>query len=134
MGFLVGSGFEGFPLPFWPGGGGGVRGCGGPPAPAALPPTPGTPPATELTPPERVVGRRTEECIRAGVLLGAAEAVDGLVRRIKAEWPNGRTPYVIATGGLASLVAPLARAIEAVHPDLTLAGLRIAATALGLKW
>src|SRR5882762_4077354 len=91
-------------------------------------------PATELTPPERVIGRRTEECIRAGVLLGAAEAVDGLVRRIKAEWPNGRTPYVIATGGLASLVAPLARAIEAVHPDLTLAGLRIAATALGLKW
>src|SRR6266581_3250153 len=91
-------------------------------------------PATELTPPERVIGRRTEECIRAGVLLGAAEAVDGLVRRIKAEWPNGRTPYVIATGGLASLVAPLARAIEAVHPDLTLAGLRIAATTLGLKW
>ncbi|PYO30881.1 MAG: type III pantothenate kinase [Gemmatimonadetes bacterium] len=91
-------------------------------------------PATELTPPERVIGRRTEECIRAGVLLGAAEAVDGLVRRIKAEWPNGRTPHVIATGGLASLVAPLARAIEAVHPDLTLAGLRIAATALGLKW
>src|SRR6266576_356350 len=91
-------------------------------------------PATELTPPERVIGRRTEECIRAGVLLGAAEAVDGLVRRIKAEWPNGGTPYVIATGGLASLVAPLARAIEAVHPDLTLAGLRIAATALGLKW
>src|SRR6266513_3651035 len=49
-------------------------------------------PATELTPPERVIGRRTEECIRAGVLLGAAEAVDGLVRRIKAEWPNGGTP------------------------------------------
>src|SRR5438309_885911 len=91
-------------------------------------------PATELTPPERVIGRRTEDCIRSGVLLGAAEAVDGLVRRIKAEWPNGKAPHVIATGGLASLVAPLARAIEAVHPDLTLAGLRIAATALGLKW
>jgi len=91
-------------------------------------------PATELTPPEHVIGRRTEDCIRAGVLLGAAEAVDGIVRRIKAEWPNGNTPQVIATGGLASLVAPLARAIESVHPDLTLAGLRIAATALGLQW
>src|SRR5216117_2371738 len=91
-------------------------------------------PATELTPPEHVIGRRTEDCIRAGVLLGAAEAVDGIVRRIKGEWPNGNTPQVIATGGLASLVAPLARAIESVHPDLTLAGLRIAATALGLQW
>src|SRR5438874_7479159 len=40
-------------------------------------------PATELTPPEHVIGRRTEDCIRAGVLLGAAEAVDGIVRRIK---------------------------------------------------
>jgi len=60
--------------------------------------------------------------------------VDGLVRRIKAEWPNGKAPHVIATGGLASLVAPLAREIEAVHPDLTLTGLRIAAGALGLKW
>src|SRR2546428_2066333 len=91
-------------------------------------------PATGLTPPAHVIGRRTEDCIRAGVLLGAAERVDGIVRRIKAEWPNGNTPQVIATGGLASLVAPLARAIESVHPDLTLAGLRIAATALGLQW
>src|SRR5439155_1214638 len=63
-----------------------------------------------------------------------ADAVDGIVRRIKAEWPNGTTPQVIATGGLASLVVPLAHEIESVHPDLTLTGLRIAATALGLKW
>ena len=63
-----------------------------------------------------------------------ADAVDGIVRRIKAEWPNGKTPRVIATGGLASLVTPLVREIESVHPDLTLTGLRIAATALGLKW
>jgi type III pantothenate kinase len=91
-------------------------------------------PATELTPPTRVIGRRTEEAIRAGVLLGTADAVDGIVRRIKAEWPNGTTPQVIATGGLASLVAPLAREIESVNPDLTLTGLRLAASALGLKW
>jgi type III pantothenate kinase len=91
-------------------------------------------PATDLAPPTRAIGRRTEEAIRAGVLLGTADAVDGLVRRIKAEWPNGTAPHVIATGGLASLVAPLAREIEAVHPDLTLTGLRIAAGALGLKW
>ena len=91
-------------------------------------------PATELTPPSRTIGRRTEEAIRSGVLLGTADAVDGIVRRIKAEWPNGKTPRVIATGGLASLVTPLVREIESVHPDLTLTGHRIAATALGLKW
>src|SRR5256712_5496301 len=91
-------------------------------------------PATELTPPSRTIGRRTEEAIRSGVLLGTADAVDGIVRRIKAEWPNATTPQVIATGGLASLVVPLAHEIESVHPDLTLTGLRIAATALGLKW
>jgi type III pantothenate kinase len=91
-------------------------------------------PATELTPPARVIGRRTEDCIRAGVLFGAAEAVDGLVRRIKAEWPGGAPPRVVATGGLARQLAPLCREIEEVHPDLTLVGLRIAAVALGLVW
>jgi type III pantothenate kinase len=91
-------------------------------------------PATDLAPPTRAIGRRTEEAIRAGVLLGTADAVDGIVRRIKAEWPNGATPQVIATGGLADLVVPLVHEIESVHPDLTLTGLRIAATALGLRW
>ncbi len=91
-------------------------------------------PATELTPPQRVIGRRTEDCIRAGVLWGATEAVDGLVRRIKAEWPGKTTPHTIATGGLAGLVAPLSKEIESLHPDLTLVGLRLAATALGLTW
>jgi len=91
-------------------------------------------PATELTPPTHAIGRRTEDCIRAGVLWGAADAVDGLVRRIKAEWPSKTRPVVVGTGGLAGLVAPLCREIESVHPDLTLVGLRIAATALGLKW
>jgi type III pantothenate kinase len=91
-------------------------------------------PATELTPPARVIGRRTEDCIRAGVLWGTADAVDGLVRRIKAEWPRGKTPKTVATGGLAGLVAPLTKEIESVHPDLTLVGLRLAAAALGLAW
>src|ERR1700694_246221 len=92
-------------------------------------------PATELLPPTHAIGRRTEDCIRVGVLWGTADAVDGLVRRIKAEWPNPKTPpHTIATGGLASLVSPLCKEIEAVHPDLTLIGLRIAAAALGLKW
>jgi type III pantothenate kinase len=94
-------------------------------------------PATELRAPERVIGRRTEECIQAGVLFGAADAVDGMVARIREEWPAGgseATPRVVATGGLALVVAPLCRSIERVDRDLTLRGLRSAAGHLGLAW
>lgn len=91
-------------------------------------------PATELLPPTHAIGRRTEDCIRVGVLWGTADAVDGLVRRIKAEWPTQKQPMVVATGGLATLVAPLCKELGSVHSDLTLIGLRIAAAALGLKW
>lgn len=91
-------------------------------------------PATELRPPDRVIGRRTEDCIRSGVLFGAAEATDGIVRRIKAEWPRGAKPLVVGTGGLVSLVAPLSREIDQVERDLTLQGLRIAARHLGVVW
>lgn len=91
-------------------------------------------PATELEAPGRVIGRRTEECIRAGVLYGAAEAVDGIVRRIRAEWPGGGMPRSVATGGLAQLVAPLCQGIDEVNGELTLDGLRIAARHLGLNW
>ncbi len=91
-------------------------------------------PATELRAPTRVIGRRTEECIQAGVLFGAADAVDGMVRRITAEWPDGKRPRVVATGGLAPIIAPLSSTIEVTDPDLTLRGLRIAAGHIGLEW
>ncbi|HEX6050196.1 MAG TPA: type III pantothenate kinase, partial [Gemmatimonadaceae bacterium] len=83
-------------------------------------------PATEIVPPARVIGRRTEECIRAGVVLGNAEAIDGLVGRIKAEWPNGAVPLVVATGGLAATFQPFCREFDLIEPYLTLQGLRIA--------
>jgi type III pantothenate kinase len=89
-------------------------------------------PATELTPPDRAIGRRTEECIQAGVLFGAADAADGMLRRIFREWPNVTPPKVVATGGLAAIVAPHTELIHDVNPDLTLVGLRIAARHLGL--
>ena len=83
-------------------------------------------PATEIVPPVRVIGRRTEECIRSGVVLGSAEAIDGLVRRIKAEWPGKAVPIVVATGGLATTFQPFCREFNLVEPHLTLTGLRIA--------
>jgi type III pantothenate kinase len=91
-------------------------------------------PATELRAPARVIGRRTEECIQAGVLYGTVDAVDGLVRRIREEWPGGRRPGVVATGGLAAIIAPLSSTIERTDPDLTLHGLRLAAKYLGMEW
>lgn len=83
-------------------------------------------PSTELMLPKHVIGRRTEECIRAGVMYGAADSIDGLVRRIKAEWPNKAAPTVIATGGLAETFQPLCREFNQVDPYLTLRGLEIA--------
>ena len=83
-------------------------------------------PATELVAPRKVIGTRTEECIRAGVIFGAADSLDGIVRRIKGEWPRKQVPKVIATGGLASVIKPYCEQIELVEPDLTLQGLRMA--------
>ena len=91
-------------------------------------------PATELRAPPHVIGRRTEECIQSGVLYGTADAVDGIVHRIREEWPNRPAPGVVATGGLASVIAPLTKTIERTDPQLTLQGLRIAAGHLGLRW
>ena len=83
-------------------------------------------PATELIPPARVIGRRTEECIRAGIVFGAADSIDGIVRRIKGEWPTDSVPFVVATGGLAETLKPYCRELERVEPFLTLHGLRMA--------
>ncbi|MGA8030869.1 MAG: pantothenate kinase, partial [Casimicrobiaceae bacterium] len=68
----------------------------------------------------------TETNIRAGVMFGAADAIDGLVARIKAEWPNGETPIVIATGGVAEAFRNLCRSFDIVDPYLTLTGLNLA--------
>lgn len=83
-------------------------------------------PATELVAPLQVIGKRTEECIRAGVLYGASEAIDGIVRRIKRDWPKPGTPLVVATGGLAETLEPHCAEFDRVEPFLTLIGLRLA--------
>jgi type III pantothenate kinase len=82
--------------------------------------------ATELVAPAKVIGTRTDECIRSGVVYGAADAVDGIVRRIKGEWPRPAVPKVVATGGLAALIQPHCVEIELAEPDLTLLGLCMA--------
>ena len=83
-------------------------------------------PATELVVPANVIGRRTEDCIRAGVMFGQADAIDGIVRRIKQSWPRPQKPTVVATGGLAETFVTLCREFDRVEPHLTLRGLQLA--------
>lgn len=74
-------------------------------------------------PPESVIGRDTIDSIKSGLMHGNAALVDGMVARMKKEM--GTTPRVIATGGLAVLIAELTGSIEIVDNNLTLEGLRI---------
>ena len=77
----------------------------------------------ELRRPPRAIGRNTEENIQAGVVFGAVGQVDGVVTRILKELKGGRAK-VIATGGLAEVVARDSATIQIVDPELTLKGLR----------
>lgn len=79
--------------------------------------------ATELVRPKKVIGTRTDECIRSGVLYGAADSIDGLVSRIKGEWK--KDAVVIATGGLAPQLEEFCRSFDEVDPYLTLKGVRM---------
>jgi type III pantothenate kinase len=73
--------------------------------------------------PEKVIGDDTIESIKSGIIYGNAAMVDGMVARMKAEM--GTEPTIIATGGLAPLIAEVSLAIETVDQSLTLDGLRI---------
>jgi type III pantothenate kinase len=77
----------------------------------------------ELVEPPRVLGRNTAHALQSGAVHGSASLVDGLIERLEAEL--GFSCEVIATGGLASVIAKHSRKIGRVEPDLTLEGLRI---------
>ena len=74
-------------------------------------------------PPQAAIGRDTVSSMQSGIIFGYAGLVDGLVSRIKKEMDGPVT--VIATGGLAPLMAGVCSEISAVEPDLTLLGLRL---------
>ncbi|WP_169090017.1 type III pantothenate kinase [Paenibacillus sp. PL91] len=80
-------------------------------------------PRIELVRPKSVIGRNPVTSMQAGIIFGYAGQVDGIVNRIRAEF--GVNPRVIATGGLAELIAAESETIEEVDPLLTLEGLRI---------
>jgi type III pantothenate kinase len=82
-------------------------------------------PRVDFVQPDRVIGRRTESALRSGIFFAAVDAIDGIVRRIKREWQRPDA-YVIATGGLANVIAPHCQTVDKSEPFLTLYGLEIA--------
>jgi len=81
-------------------------------------------PRVEPARPRKVVGRNTVHSIQSGLYFGYVDMVDGICRRVRAEIgaPDAR---VLATGGLASLIARGSSTIDEVVEDLTLLGLRL---------
>ncbi|HVN89953.1 MAG TPA: type III pantothenate kinase [Candidatus Binataceae bacterium] len=77
----------------------------------------------ELVRPRDVIGRTTVAAIQSGLIFGYTALVDGLVERIIRE--RGEKTRVIATGGLAELIAPESSTIEDIDEFLTLKGLRL---------
>jgi len=80
-------------------------------------------PRIELAVPKKVIGKNTVAAMQSGVLFGFVALVEGMVGRIKEEL--GEEAKVIATGGLAEVIAREASAIQVVSPNLTLEGLRL---------
>lgn len=80
-------------------------------------------PQVEVARPRSAIGRNTVAAIQAGLYFGYVGLVNEILHRIIQEL--GERPRVVATGGLAELIAPDIPAIERVVPDITLQGLRI---------
>lgn len=80
-------------------------------------------PRIEVVQAEKVICRNTVESMQAGVFYGFVGQVDGIVTRMRREL--GCKARVVATGGLAVIVAPATDAIDVVEPMLTLEGLKI---------
>ena len=80
-------------------------------------------PRIEIVKPKEIVGRNTVNSIQAGIFYGYVGLVDGIVKRIQKD--QNVQAKVVATGGLAPLVASECSTISAVDDFLTLEGLRI---------
>jgi type III pantothenate kinase len=84
-------------------------------------------PKLSLREPDRAIGKTTRGAMMSGAIFGYRGLVREILLRIKRENFPRRKPRVVATGGYARLIARKLPEIEAVHPNLTLEGLRIIA-------
>ena len=77
----------------------------------------------ELVRPKQAIGRNTVNSMQSGIIYGYAGLIEGLIARFKQELDG--EAKVVATGGLAGVIAEESAAFDFVDPDLTLRGLRI---------
>lgn len=84
-------------------------------------------PRVELEVPRSIICKNTITSMQAGILYGYIGQVEYIVNKMKSEMKrkSSREPIVIATGGLAKLIAKETRVIDKVESDLTLEGLKI---------
>ncbi|KRF63716.1 MULTISPECIES: type III pantothenate kinase [Peribacillus] len=80
-------------------------------------------PRIEINRPDGIIGKNTVSAMQSGILYGYVGQVEGIVNRIKAQ--SNLEPTVIATGGLATLIANESTVIDVVEPFLTLKGLQL---------
>ena len=80
-------------------------------------------PGISLDKPQRAIGKNTRDCMRSGIMLGAAAMLDGLLDRMEQEL--GAPVRVVATGGIARFVLPLCRREIIYDGSLMLKGLRL---------
>ena len=78
-------------------------------------------PGIQLDRPKRIIGKNTVECMRSGIMYGAAAMLDGMIDRMEEEL--GKKATVVATGGMAQFIAPLCKREMKVEKDLLLKGL-----------
>lgn len=78
-------------------------------------------PGISLDAPQRAIGKNTRDCMRSGIMLGAAAMLDGLLDRMEAEL--GMEATIVATGGIAKFVLPLCRRKMIYDGSLMLKGL-----------
>ena len=78
-------------------------------------------PGLQLDQPKKAIGRNTIDCMRSGIMLGAACMIDGLIERMEEEL--GYKTTVIATGGIARFVVPMCRREIIYDKDLLVKGL-----------
>jgi type III pantothenate kinase len=84
-------------------------------------------PRLTLREPKRAIGKTTQEAMMSGAIYGYRGLVCEIIAQIKAEQFQGQGVRVVATGGYAQLIAARVPAIDSVHPNLTLEGLRLIA-------
>ena len=78
-------------------------------------------PGLQLDQPKKAIGRNTIDCMRSGLMLGAACMIDGMIDRMEEEL--GYETTVIATGGIAKFVIPMCRHNIIYDKDLLVKGL-----------